>query len=489
MTTYGITNDGFVRKRLPEIRAEVVSALQNNLQAAGITTTIKTSPDSLLGILIDTFAEREATIWELAEGVHVSMYPATASGARLDLAVGFTGVTRLAAASSKGYVVLYGDTGTSVPAGTKLANADTGTEWETTADVTIATTRVADATLKLAGEAAAGIYTVTLNGAAYSYTAASGETAQKILQGLADAISVAGVTVERTGERLRLYTDGSRSFSATAGTLLSVDTLGTPILAQSVSASTEGAEAGALSAMVDSITGWTAVDNLAAATAGRTTETDSELRARYSTGMYALGSGTPAAIVAQLLANVVGVSQARVFENADDAADALGRPPHSLHVVVDGGLDEEVAAIIAAAKPAGIPTFGSVTVQVTDSASGMTTQIKFDRPTPIYVWIQAVVTVLEDGDDFPDDGLTQIQDALLAKGESLGIGSDVRWQAFIGPCYGINGVGEVALAFATSASPDVAPSSDSYSAANITIADYQQATFAAARIEVTGDGA
>lgn len=490
MATYGVTPDGFIRERMPELRADLVAAVQDNLQAAGITTAIETGTDSLFGIMFDTFSERFAAMWELSEGVYAAMYPATASGASLDLAVGFTGVSRLAAAPSRGYVVLYGDAGTVVPAGSGLANTSTGTAWATATDATIAATELADATVVLAGAPAdATTYTATINGATYSYTSGASATAQTILQGLANAISVAGVTVTRTADRLRLYTDGSLSFSLSVGAGLTVDTMGTPVLAQTVAPSTEGAGAGVLTTITTQITGWTAVNNLADATAGRDTETDSELRARYGTGMYALGSATPAAIVAHLRAEVIGVKEAIAFENTGDTTDAVGRPPHSLHVVVDGGLDEEVAAVIAVNKPAGIPTFGGTQRTITDATTGLATVIRFDRPAPVYVWIKAVVTVLEDGDSFPDDGLSQIQSALLAKGQTLGIGDDVRWQAFLGPCYSIDGVGEVAISFATSASPSTPPASGAYSSANITIADYQRATFAAARIEVTDDGA
>lgn len=482
-TTYGVTDDGFVRMRLPEIRSEIVAALQDNLQAAGVTTAIETGTDSLFGIMFDTFAERFTSLWEQTEAVYAAMYPSTATGAMLDLASSFTGVTRLAAASSKGYVVLYGTEGTTVASGALLANSSTGAAWEITAETEITADAAADVSIALAGTAAAGTYTATISGATYSYTADSSATAETILQGLADTISAANLTAARTGTTLRLYGDGSRAYSFAVNSLLAITSIGSPVLAQTVETSTAGADAGTLTTITTATDGWTAVNNLADATAGRTTETDSELRARYSTGMYALGSATTASVVAKLKADVLGVETAMAFENTTDETDSVGRPAHSLHVVVDGGLDEEVAAVIADNKPAGIATFGSVSRAITDSTTGLVTTINFSRPTPVYLWIKAVVTVLEDGQTFPDDGLSQIRAALLAKGQALGIGDDVRWQSFLGPCYGIDGVGEVALTFATSTDPSTAPGA--YASANVTIADYEQATFAIARIGVT----
>jgi len=69
MAEFGVTPAGFIRKRLADIRPEIIAALRNNLQAAGLSGDIETRPDSVMGILIDTFAEREAALWELSEGI------------------------------------------------------------------------------------------------------------------------------------------------------------------------------------------------------------------------------------------------------------------------------------------------------------------------------------------------------------------------------------------------------------------------------------
>jgi uncharacterized phage protein gp47/JayE len=483
MADYGLTDSGFVRKRLDVIRSEVVAALTNNFQAAGVTVSIETGTDSLFGVLADTFSERESALWELSEAVHNGMYPSTASGTRLDLSTSFSGVSRLAAAQSKGYVVVYGTAGTVIASGSQLSNTSTGTIWETTSAVTIALAAVADVTVALAAAVAEGaVYRVTINGAGYSYTATSTDTAFTVLQALADSISVSGVTAARNAATLRIYTNGSRSSSLSVTSTLSVTQLGSPVLAQTVDNSSEGASAGALTTIITATTGWDSVNNLADAATGRVNETDADLRARYAGGVYQLGAGTLPSFAANLLANVLGVQAVRVFENDTTATDTIGRPPHSLHFVVDGGLDAEVATEIYRIKPAGISTYGEQVVGITDD-NGLTTSIKFDRPTPVYVWIRAAVTVLEDGDEFPDDGTTQIQAALLAKGQALSIGQDVRWQAFMGPCFDVTGVGEVDLEFGTSTDPEDEPAD--WSASNITIADYEVAEFAAGRIEVT----
>ena len=75
MADYGVTPEGFVRPRLPEIRMEIIEELRRNLRARGLPDDMETRPDSVTGVVIDTFAEREAALWEMGEGVYYAMYP------------------------------------------------------------------------------------------------------------------------------------------------------------------------------------------------------------------------------------------------------------------------------------------------------------------------------------------------------------------------------------------------------------------------------
>src|SRR6187402_79981 len=98
--------------RLPEIRQQIIDSLQTR---TGMT--FETRPDSVLGQFINIFAEREATVWELAEAVYHAMYPISATGVNLDHAVSFAGVRRLFAQRSTVWAALYGVETTIIPAG------------------------------------------------------------------------------------------------------------------------------------------------------------------------------------------------------------------------------------------------------------------------------------------------------------------------------------------------------------------------------------
>ena len=137
MAEFGVTPAGFIRKRLADIRPEIIAALRNNLQAAGLSGEIETRPDSVMGILIDTFAEREAALWELSEGIYGATYPSSASGINLDHAVSFTGVTRRGAERARCYALCYGEQGTTIPVGAMVRSLTTQSLWLLAESVTI----------------------------------------------------------------------------------------------------------------------------------------------------------------------------------------------------------------------------------------------------------------------------------------------------------------------------------------------------------------
>jgi len=480
----GVTVDGFVRPRLPEIRVEITSDLVARLRALGYDGLIETRPDSLFGLLIDTFSERETALWEQAEAVYFAMYPSSASGAQLDRAVSFTGVARLPAVPSAVQIVNYGSEGTVVPAGSQVRNRVTQTIWQMPGSMTIGMGAVADAFIRPV-VAAVTAYTVTIDGTPYTYTSDGSPLLSEILAGLVAELAASGHTISSDGALLRIQSAGEASFALQVSASLQVTRFGSPALARSVESGPYTAEVGEIIDIVTLVPGWDSVNNLQAASLGRQTETDAELRTRYKSGVYALGAATLPALQANLESRVAGVRSVRVFENDTDTVDVVGRPPHSIHVVAEGGLDSEIAAAIFQYKAAGIDTFGAIETEVIDS-EGVAHFIHHDRPTPVYIWIKAAITLLPASEEpFPADGFGQIANNLLAAGNALGVGKDVIWQRLLGAVHAVKGVAEADLLLAETSSPLVTPAPGDYVEANITIADFEVARFDLSRIEVS----
>ncbi|MCP1404568.1 hypothetical protein [Achromobacter insolitus] len=481
---YGVTPDGFVRPRLPEIRQEIVADLRARMLAAGFNGTVETRPDSITGLLIDTFAEREAALWEQTEGVYFAMYPGSATGVSLDRSVSFTGVTRYRDERSRAYVVLYGAPGTTVPAGAQIRHQVSQNLWALAADAQIQPGAGADVVLR-PSVAPNSAYRVSIDGAPYTYTTGPTTNLPQILAGLVAALSPSGLIVSSDGAMVRIHTDGRVAAAFTWTANLSLVRLGSPALAETMVASTEGAAVGDLNGVVTQVDGWDSVDNLQAGVAGRLAESAAELRARYPTGLFRLGAATAPSIAPNVRDRVAGVRTVKVFMNNTDDPDALGRPPHSVHVVVDGGLDDEVAEAIFRVAAAGIDTHGQQLVVVKDD-EGADQPIRFDRPERVFIWVRCATTLLPPSEQaFPPGGFQEIAENLAAAGEAFTIGEDVILQRLYGAIYRTPGLASVDLRLAFSTNPAFVPQPADYKAANVAIQDFQVAAFDLSRIEVT----
>jgi hypothetical protein len=119
---------------------------------------------------------------------------------------------------------------------------------------------------------------------------------------------------------------------------------------------------------------------------------------------------------------VTNVTQSLGFENLGIFTDLAGRPPKSFEIVVNGGLDIDIAETIYGSKPAGIQSFGNVgPIQVFDPF-GFEHDIFFSRPTlvPIYMTLKLFVD-----STFDHTMVQKIQEDLVTTGELLKIGQQV----------------------------------------------------------------
>ena len=135
-------------------------------------------------------------------------------------------------------------------------------------------------------------------------------------------------------------------------------------------------------------------------------ETDDEYRARYERLVARNARGSAEAILAAVL-SVEGVTDALIRENATAAEvteQGKNIDANSICVVVDGGVDADVAAAIAQTKPAGTGTSGDTSVDVAHSG-GWTIPIEFSRVNLVPIRVKLALT-LEAG--FPSDGTSRI---------------------------------------------------------------------------------
>ncbi|MCP4482084.1 MAG: hypothetical protein GY817_04695 [bacterium] len=116
MSNFGITESGFILKRLIDIKEEKEKKIKALLGEA-----IDVSENSILGQIIGVVSEADALIWELMQDVYLSQYPDSAEGINLDRVATLSGRKRLEAVKSTVIGTPIGTAGTVVPAGTVIS--------------------------------------------------------------------------------------------------------------------------------------------------------------------------------------------------------------------------------------------------------------------------------------------------------------------------------------------------------------------------------
>jgi hypothetical protein len=197
------------------------------------------------------------------------------------------------------------------------------------------------------------------------------------------------------------------------------------------------------------ILGWDSVVNPVAATTGRLTETDEELRERFRNSKFFQSQNIVEGIL-DALRNVAGVEDVAIYENDTDVVDANGVPAHSFLPIVLGGLPSDVAEAIWQNKPTGIPSVGDTTVQIADS-QGFLHNISYKQPTEIPIYITMEIADLG---SMPGDADAQIKQNLVDYADAnLMIGDDVIYSRMYTPINSVGGFAVNSLTIGTSPSP------------------------------------
>jgi uncharacterized phage protein gp47/JayE len=366
MSDYGVTNEGFNRKRLDlllsELNDEVKSIFGDNFNV---------SPESPDGQVNGVISESNANLWEIAEESYNAFNPSAATGVTLSNLVQLNGITRLPAFASLVQLSVTGTVGLTIPAGSLVSTSDTGDQFATDIDV--------------------------------------------ILDGSGEGLVFASATV--TGPIIAL-----------AGTITEIDT---------------------------PITGWDTVSNALDAITGTNEETDVELRGRRERSVARDAQAIIDAIYAGV-ANTTGVTQVTVLENDTNITDINGLPPHSFNVIVLGGTDEDIGDIIWLKKPAGILSFGTTTVEISDS-QGIPHDISFSRPTTIDIYVEVDITTFDDypatGDDLIKQAIVDYANGELVEGRGFSLSDDVIYTRLYTPINSVEGHEIDAIRIGTSPSP------------------------------------
>lgn len=138
MTTFGMTSEGFVPKRL----ADILDSITTKVKAIKDPTTgeypfINESADSIFGQFSQIIAEELSICWEQAYQASIQFDPQSATGSSLRSLVQINGITPSYGASTEVSMLLKGTAGTYIPAGSLISNQSLTETYSTVASVTL----------------------------------------------------------------------------------------------------------------------------------------------------------------------------------------------------------------------------------------------------------------------------------------------------------------------------------------------------------------
>ena len=341
MEQYGLTPKGPNIKRLDIILDEMHSDLSKKL---GVNT--KQNPQSLLNHLLTNIGDQIAELWELGLDVYYAMYPSTAEGIDLDNAAQFGGSTRELATPSYYHILCTGIDGTVIPNGTLIAS-DTNPATQLTINENQVISRGAfnKVAIKTTIPEISSTLTVVLNSKPYSYTPKGKVAANVALQGLVEAVKDEGFLVVFDAKNTIMRIEAVDPVSVNAMILsesLTTETVGSVITFATVEDGDIRVMNGAITKIVKAVPGMMSVINVGDYIAGQFAETDMEFRRSYVNKIFNRSSSMLESVKSAILENVQGVISVAPYENATDEVDEMGRWPHSIEVVVDGGDSTEI---------------------------------------------------------------------------------------------------------------------------------------------------
>lgn len=483
MSSYGVTDKGFVLKRMDTIMEEVHSELTEGF---GFDTRL--SDTSFIKVLVTSFCGQIAELWETAQNEYYAKYPSTATGLNLDNAVQFGGVRRKASSQSLYPLHCTGVDGTVVRSNVVVAtNTSPEVRLYSIKEFTITREACNSVSVKLASILADEVYTISINGNNYSYSSTEADE-NSILEGLKDAITDTDyeVSIETVLDAKMLVikdTDTSRinAVSLTENLTTSSVTSIADFYTEEYGKIT--LPDGIVTKMVNNISGFNSVTNILDPVYGRLEETDVELRQSYIARSAIRSSTMIDSIVAELLSNVAGVETASGYENYTNVVDERGLPPHSIEIVVEGGNNSAIANAILKTKAGGIQTYGNITIDVLGNY-GDVIPISFNRPEYLYTWIKVVLH--GEFNNMPMNYAALTKESIVKDTQYMSTGSNLLTQLLLEGIYDtVSGITSVDIYTASSNDKDYIPEEGDYKQSNIIVSTRQKVLVDLSRIEVS----
>lgn len=483
MDEYGVTQKGFVRKRLDKIKEGVYGRLK---EGWGYDITI--NPQSFLNVLVTGFSDEVAKLWEVAEDTYYAMYTMSAEGANLDNAMQFGGITREHDARTTYMLACTAPDDTVVPYGVLVRSVTTPEKlFRCTNTQVIGRENFRRIVITPYMDSGIDLFYVTINRNSYQYYRHSGEGALEVLRAFADMIDEKGIKVQMDEENLSLELEDI--YKQTSNTLgisnnFLIESVTSNLLFESMEYGPIVIADGLIREMVTLDTGIREIRNDIAPILGRFEADDVEARQNFVKRVATRSKNMIESVTAEIYNSVDNVLSVAGYENDTEMTDDDGRPPKSVEFIVDGGDAGEIANIIYQKKTNGVRAYGGVLMDVSD-VFGNIHKVGFNRPDYLYIWIKVIITG-KPGKNMAPNFIQMTQESIVEDSKELQVGDSVYLQTYLAGIYErVVSVSMVDIKAYAAISEKYIPLPEEYRSENIEVRYRQKAIIDASRIEVT----
>lgn len=446
---FGVTETGFVKKRLDVITEEIHESLSE-----GFGFNTRHNPKSFLGVLITNFADKIAELWEVAEQNYNSEVPSSAEGVSLDRVAQLGGSVREMPTPSFYTILCTGENGVSIPVGSRIAsNTSPAVELINLEKGLISLYSCVAAEISAVGSYKKNDrFSVSVDGNKFEVVLDEG---QNPIDALIDVMKEDYVSVKT--ERINgsdfntavvLKFEESVPHKVLISSNLNASSVTSLVQFSTVESGDIALPKNSITVIKKAVSGLVSVTNLDDYVKGRSRESDSEFRKSYVDKIFIRSRTMLESIKSAILANCNGVESVSGFENDTNEWDFNGcyRAPHSVEMVVIGGDPKEIAEQIFATKAAGINTSHCNGLKVGEDYKeygieeiveddyGKPVVVRFSRPVPLKFKFNITVDAATNEQPAPNT-FELIKSIVLNRVNSLSPGEDLVPQQFLHELY------------------------------------------------------
>lgn len=424
---------GIVIDSEQQIRDKIGERAKTLLAPFSGESEVKVDDSSVIGRLNAVIAKPISQNTELLPVIMNQFDINSAQGLQLDnLLWQIHRIKRKGISQAEGTVMLFGDVSTVIANNSEVGNIKTGDTFSTNEQVILNSNDCNGVEIAIASVSGTYELNYSINGYLSQspnvvVSVVNETTVQEVADRLVDAINsqTSGLTASRNNDNSVkvIITDQNNTGDFSTTGQMGIVRVYKPVRVTSTTYGADESQPNTITQIRTSTLGWRGVTNPFFIDSSQEVEKDEDYRYRGNMIKGFSNTSSRNSINARLN-SLKGVSFLNVRSNQD-----------GLHIVVQGGNEDEIAVAISDVVADGIMTNGDIVREVSDINGGKM-QIAFSRPNTVALTISMALTIYP---NFPSNGKNLIKQAIVDWFNTLQVGEDVYYSRLYEPINSVNG--------------------------------------------------